>query len=73
MGLTRSFTGAKEYFLPPAPDELRLAGMGGALAGAYIARANLALPFVFSAGAWAIAGVVALLLMHDAHFGRPPR
>ncbi|HKF27959.1 MAG TPA: MFS transporter [Candidatus Binataceae bacterium] len=65
------FTGAKEYIFSRQLQMMRLAGMGGALAGAYIARANLALPFLFSAGAWAIAGVVALLLMHDAHFGRP--
>jgi MFS family permease len=67
------FEGAKDRIFARQFQIVRLAGMTGALVGAYVARSDIALPFLLSAGTWAVAGLAALFLMHDAHEGRPPR
>ena len=67
------FEGTKDRIFSCQLQAVRFAGMGGALAGAYIARYDIAMPFLLSAVAWTLAGVIAFFLMHDAHANRPPR
>ena len=57
------FVGAKDRIFSRVAQIFRVGAMTGALAGAYLARIDLATPFLFGAIAWIIAGAVGLVLM----------
>jgi MFS family permease len=57
------FEGAKDRIFSRVAQIFRVGAMTGALMGAYIARIDLATPFLFGALAWIVAGAVGLMLM----------
>ncbi len=60
------FEGPKDRLFSRAGQIWRTAVMGGAVAGAYVAKVDIAIPFLMGAIAWLVYGAVALALM-DGH------
>ncbi|HYL60609.1 MAG TPA: MFS transporter, partial [Candidatus Acidoferrales bacterium] len=54
---------AKDRIFSRVTQIVRTGAMAGALAGAYVARIDLATPFLLGAIAWIVAGAVGLMLM----------
>jgi MFS family permease len=67
------FEGGKDQIFSRQFQVIRLFGMIGAVAGSYVGRIDLALPFLICAICWIGAGAATLVLMHDANVGRTPR
>jgi MFS family permease len=57
------FEGAKDRIFSRVAQIFRIGAMTGALAGAYSARIDLAIPFLLGTIGWIVAGAVGLILM----------
>jgi MFS family permease len=67
------FEGGKDTIFSRQLQVIRMTAMGGAVAGSYLGRIDLAIPFLVCAIFWSVAGAIAFWLMHDSNLGRVPR